>query len=69
MHNAEDKRMLLTIAENFEELAKQVNASSSTEAKGSVLHRGKHDALGWRFLTSLSVDVATLSFAVALEEQ
>jgi hypothetical protein len=35
MHNAEDKRMLLTIAENFEELAKQVNASGSTEAKGS----------------------------------
>jgi hypothetical protein len=35
MRNPEDKRMLLTIAENFEELAKRVSASSSAEAKGS----------------------------------
>jgi hypothetical protein len=35
MRNPEDKRMLLTIAENCEELAKRVNASSSDEPKGS----------------------------------
>jgi hypothetical protein len=33
MRNPEDKRMLLTIAENFEELAKRVNASCSADAK------------------------------------
>ena len=35
MRNPEDKRMLRTIAENFEELAKRVNASSSAEGKSS----------------------------------